>query len=78
MGKWSEFEERYGEFREDFIDTDEEDVERCIYCDTTERVQERRFTLFGKPKKELICLDCLEEELEEENESCGPVQDVYK
>lgn len=71
---WSEFEERYGESREDFIEVEEEEVDRCIYCNSSENVVRRRFKLFNQTKTELICKSCLEEELRYESESLEPVR----
>lgn len=68
MGKWAEYEERYCEFKEDFIETDEEDVDRCVYCESTENLISRKFKVSNKEKTELICSSCLEEE----NESMEP------
>ena len=73
---WSEYEERYGESREDFIDVEEEEVERCIYCNSTTKLTIRKYKMFNRPKTEVVCADCLAEELEYENETHEPVQGV--
>jgi hypothetical protein len=40
----------------------EDDNESCIYCESKEGLTTRKYTLFGKPKKEIVCLQCLAEE----------------
>jgi hypothetical protein len=63
---WSEYEERYGESREDFIDIEEEDVERCIYCESTDNLVHRKFKALNQIKTELICSECLAEEQQDQ------------
>lgn len=62
----------YDETRFDFLEEEVEEVPTCAYCDcegTTENpIITRKFKLFNKPKTELICQSCLNEELSYEKE----------
>lgn len=73
---WSEYEERYGESREDFIDVEEAEVDRCVYCGSSDNIIRRKYRIFNRPKTELICTECLSEELEYESEVQEPVLHV--
>lgn len=62
----------YDETRFDFLEEEVEEIPTCAYCDcegTTENpIITRKFKLFNKPKTELICQSCLNEELAYESE----------
>jgi len=60
---WSDYEERYGESREDFIDTAEDDeLESCSICGYLFPPDELKFRINEKGKEEAICTECLKEE----------------
>lgn len=60
---WTEYEERYGESREDFT---ERDYDRCSSCGSTEDVEERLYYKDGYRHTELVCAFCRNESLIEE------------
>ena len=73
---WGDYEERYGESLADF-DEDDEDRKKCAYCDCEDshlnRVMERSYSVLGKHFKDLICQDCLAEEMAYDNQKVEPV-----
>jgi superfamily II helicase len=71
---WSEYDERYGESREDFLEAEEEDVERCSYCGGSASITRRAFRVDNQIKTEPICSACLAEELPDQSPSREPAR----
>ena len=62
---WTDFDERYGESKEDHTAVEEDDRESCSICGLLyppDELTRRTFQFRNVKRHEAVCPDCLEEE----------------